>query len=218
MSRSGRCEESAVSEGGSVSDGAAAGARPAAASRHRAVALACTLFVFGMVGAAYASVPLYRLFCQVTGFGGATKVATEAPAASIARTMQIHFDSNVAPGLNVDFTPVERNMRVQVGATTLATYRVRNRTQQPQQVLASYNVTPEVTGYYFSKIQCFCFNEITLKPGEQVDLPVVFFVEPSIAEDKTLDRIGSITLSYTLFAAKQPARPVAEAGSPRPRL
>jgi cytochrome c oxidase assembly protein subunit 11 len=186
--------------------------------RHAAVALACMLFVCGMVGAAYASVPLYRLLCQVTGFGGATKVAAAAPAGTIDRTMQIRFDANVAPGLEVAFAPDESAMSVRVGETSIAHYTLRNRSAGEVKAIASYNVTPEVTGAYFSKIQCFCFNEITLKPGEVANLPVVFFVEPSIAEDKTLDRIRTITLSYTLFAARQPARPVADAGKPQPRL
>lgn len=187
-------------------------------SRHRAVALACALFVFGMVGASFAAVPLYRMFCQATGFGGATKIASASPAESTSRIMQVRFDANVAPGLDVDFHSEQADVHVKVGETKLIHYQVTNRTLQPLSIIASYNVAPEVTGSYFAKLQCFCFNQVELKPAETLDLPVVFFVDPSIEEDRALDRIGSITLSYTLFAAKQPERPVAEAGNARPRL
>lgn len=191
--------------------------RSPAARRHYGVALACGLFVLGMLGAAYASVPLYRMFCQATGYGGATTVATAAPKRVLDRTMRVMFDANIAPGLDVGFAPERPDVTVQVGAPTLIHYRVVNRTGADLPAVASYNVTPEVTGGYFSKIQCFCFNEIKLKAGEAADLPVVFFVDPAISDDASLDRVRTITLSYTLFAARQPERPVAEAARP-PRL
>lgn len=191
---------------------------PAGAARHKAVALACALFVAGMVGASYAAVPLYRMFCQATGFGGATKVAETAPAKSIDRMMQVRFDANVAPGVELAFRPEQPDVRVKVGETKLVHYQATNLSAEPLTLLASYNVAPEVTGTYFAKLQCFCFNQLTLKPHETLDLPIVFFVDPAIGDDKTLDRISSITLSYTFFAAKQPERPVAEAGGARSRL
>jgi len=158
-----------------------------------------------MVGAAYAAVPLYEMFCKVTGFGGTTQVATAAPAHSLERTIRVRFDANVAPGLAWDFAPAQREMEVRVGETALAFFRARNRSGREQSGTATYNVTPEVTGAYFSKMHCFCFEQQTLAAGEQADMPVQFFVDPSIADDASLNGVSTITLSYTFFASQPPA-------------
>jgi cytochrome c oxidase assembly protein subunit 11 len=186
--------------------------------RHLAVAFACTAFVVGMVGMAYAAVPLYQLFCRVTGFGGATWVAEAAPDRKLERTIRVRFDANVAPGLPWDFRPEQPEVEVKLGETKLVYYRAHNRSRLPTTGIASYNVTPGATGTYFAKLQCFCFEQQTLQPGESLEMPVVFFVDPALAEDGTLDRLRLITLSYTFFAAKPPASPVAAAGAVRPSL
>lgn len=187
-------------------------------ARHLAVALGCAAFVAGMVGMAYAAVPLYALFCSVTGFGGATWVAEKAPEKKLERTVRVRFDANVAPGLPWDFRPEQTEVEVELGETRLVYYRVQNRSRTATTGIASYNVTPGATGTYFAKLQCFCFTDQTLQPGESLEMPVVFFVDPTMAEDRTLDRLRTITLSYTFFAAKQPAKPVAAAGAVRPSL
>lgn len=186
--------------------------------RHLAVAFGCLAFVAGMIGMAYAAVPLYALFCRVTGFGGATWVAEKAPEQQLERTIRVRFDANVAPGLPWDFRPEQPEIEVKLGETKLVYYRVTNRSQAATTGIASYNVTPGASGTYFAKMQCFCFSNQTLQPGESLDMPVVFFVDPSLTEDRTLDRLRLITLSYTFFAAKEPASPVAAAGAVRPSL
>ncbi|MFK8252554.1 cytochrome c oxidase assembly protein [Ancylobacter terrae] len=184
------------------------------ARRHRVVALSCGLFVVAMVGAAYAAVPLYQMFCRVTGFGGATVVATALPAQPLERTVEVRFDTNVAPGLAWSFQPEVRSMTVKVGEPQLVYFRVVSRAATDTTASATYNVTPERTGPHFAKMQCFCFTEQTLKPGEALDMPVAFFVDPALAEDPELDSVGTITLSYTFFAkpsplAANPAKPAA---------
>lgn len=170
------------------------------ARRHRVVAASCVVFVAAMVGAAYAAVPLYQMFCQITGFGGATKVATSAPNQVLDREVEIRFDANVAPGLPWAFAPEVRSMKVKLGETKLAYYRVENRGAQPITASATYNVAPALAGYHFAKMQCFCFTDQTLQPGEALDMPVVFFVDPALADDRDLDGLNTITLSYTFFA------------------
>ncbi|WAC27371.1 cytochrome c oxidase assembly protein [Ancylobacter sp. SL191] len=177
---------------------------------HRIVALSCVAFVATMVGASYAAVPLYEMFCRVTGFGGATVVAAAAPAEALERTVEVRFDANVAPGLNWSFAPEMRSMQVRVGETKLAYYRVKNRGTTPVTAAATYNVTPAQSGPYFAKMQCFCFTDQTLQPGESLDMPVIFFVDPSLAEDPEMKGLKTITLSYTFFPK---AAPVA-AGKP----
>jgi cytochrome c oxidase assembly protein subunit 11 len=181
--------------------------------RHGRVAFACAGLVAAMLGASYAAVPLYDLFCRVTGYGGTTQVASAAPAAALDRTIVVRFDGNVAPGLGWRFAPETRSMTVKVGETHLALYKAKNVSDRPMTGTASYNVSPNQTGVHFSKLQCFCFTEQTLQPGEEIDMPVAFFVDPSIAENPELDKIGEITLSYTFFPVKEPksaSRSVAE--------
>jgi cytochrome c oxidase assembly protein subunit 11 len=173
--------------------------------KHRRLALACGVFVASMLGAAYAAVPLYDMFCRVTGFGGTPQIASAAPKEVLDRKILVRFDANVAPGLNWEFSPVQREMEVRVGETALAFYRAKNLSSHDQWGSATYNVTPEVTGGYFTKMHCFCFEKQSLKAGEEMDMPVQFFVDPSLVEDKTLDGVTTITLSYTFFAAEPPA-------------
>lgn len=181
-------------------------ARKPRTANHRLVAVSCAAFVAAMVGASYAAVPLYQMFCQVTGFGGATRVAEKAPEHPLERTVEIRFDANVAPGLDWSFAPEVRSVTVRVGETKMAFYRAHNRSDRPITASATYNVTPAQAGYHFAKTQCFCFTEQTLQPGETLDMPVVFFVDPAFAEDPEMVGVKTITLSYTFF---QKAAPVA---------
>lgn len=174
------------------------------ARNHRTVALSCAAFVAVMTGAAFAAVPLYQMFCQVTGFGGATRVAAAAPGAPLERMVEVRFDANTAPGLDWSFTPELRSVDVRVGETKLAYYRVHNRSSQPVTASATYNVTPTQSGYHFAKMQCFCFTDQTLQPGETLDMPVVFFVDPAFAEDPEMRGVKTITLSYTFFPKAAP--------------
>ena len=177
----------------------------------RRIALACGGLVLGMVGAAYAAVPLYELFCRVTGFGGTPRVATEESMRQSDRTIAVRFDANVAPGLNSSFGPEQSQVNVRLGETKTVFYKLKNRGDQPAVGMATYNVTPNQAGNSFAKLECFCFNEMVLQPGEEIDVPVVFFVDPAAADDPDIGRtISKITLSYTFFPAKQKAqKPVA---------
>jgi cytochrome c oxidase assembly protein subunit 11 len=163
------------------------------------VAAACAVFFVSMIGAAYASVPLYKLFCQVTGFGGTPKIATAAPEDVLAHNIKVRFDGNVNGSLPIEFGPVEREVEVKLGQTKQISFTAKNLSSRELTVKATYNVTPETAGYYFNKLQCFCFNETTLKPGETLDMPVVFFVDPTIVDDVEAAQITTITLSYTFF-------------------
>ncbi|MBS7542104.1 cytochrome c oxidase assembly protein [Ancylobacter oerskovii] len=181
------------------------------ARRHGWVAAGCVAFVALMVGAAYAAVPLYQLFCQVTGFGGTTQVAASAPAATSDREIEVRFDANVAPGLPWRFAPEQRSVTVKLGETRLIFYKVENIGPKPVTATASYNVTPGQAGYHFAKMQCFCFTDQTLQPGETLDMPVVFFVDPALAADPDATGVKTITLSYTFFAKAHVAMPDAAA-------
>ncbi len=167
--------------------------------------------VFAMVGASFAAVPLYRLFCQATGYGGTTQRADAAPDHVLDRVITVRFDANIAKTLGWDFAPEQREVRVRVGEPTQIAYRAHNKNDVSTTGSAIFNVTPEVAGGYFNKIACFCFTEQTLKAGESVDMPVLFFVDPSIADDHTLDGIDTITLSYTFYPVDKPDQPVAAA-------
>ncbi|HEY5598662.1 MAG TPA: cytochrome c oxidase assembly protein [Kiloniellales bacterium] len=156
----------------------------------------------GMVGLAFASVPLYRLFCQVTGFGGTTQVAAQAPAETIDRTVTIRFNADVDPKLPWSFQPNQRQISLRVGETGLATFTARNLTSAPVTGTAIFNVTPLKAGRYFDKVQCFCFDEQRLEAGQEVEMAVSFFVDPAIMDDRNLDEVKTITLSYTFFRAR----------------
>ena len=192
--------------------------------RHRAVALWCALVVVAMVGAAYAAVPLYRLFCQATGFDGTPRIATAPSSQVLDRRMNIRFDANVAPGLPWRFEPVRTTMSVKIGETAMAFFRATNLSDQPIRGTATYNVLPEQTAVFFNKLQCFCFTEQLLQPGETVEMPVSFFVDPQITHDKEARTATEITLSYTFFPvapkpglAERPAGKVPAAPATVPR-
>lgn len=174
-------------------------------------------FVLGgalfMLGMSFAAVPLYDMFCRMTGYGGTTQVAVKAPERVSERAFTIRFDANVNAGLNWRFEPEFTSVDVKGGEVRTMSYTVRNLGAQAVTGVASYNVTPEQTGAWFNKIACFCFNEITLQPGEARTEQVVFFVDPDISKDKSLDHIRQITLSYTFFAVKNAAKPLADASS-----
>ena len=159
---------------------------------------------FAMLGLAYASVPLYRLFCQVTGFGGTTQRADAAPAQASAQSIVVRFDANTSGKLAWGFHPVENQVTVRIGEQAMAQYRARNTSQGTLTGTAIFNVTPVAAGAYFNKIECFCFTEQTLKPGESIDMPVVFFVDPEILNDPETAHIKEITLSYTVYPVDKP--------------
>ncbi len=152
-----------------------------------------------MVGLTFASVPLYRLFCQVTGFGGTTQVAEAVPEAALEREITVRFNADTDPQLSVQFEPVERSMTLRVGEPGLAFYRATNLTDRPISTMATFNVTPLKAGRVFNKVHCFCFETQTIAAGQSVDMPVSFFVDPEIEENVNLNEVKTITLSYTLF-------------------
>ena len=168
------------------------------AVRNRNTALKAALFVLVMIGVAFASVPLYRLFCQVTGFGGTPMRADEAPGA-VAGQVGVRFDANINPALPWRFSAKQNVIRVHPGARTTIYYQAENLVARPTSGRAIFNVSPAKAGQYFSKIECFCFTEQTLRPGQKVDMPVVFFVDPKIREDESTRDIDEITLSYTFY-------------------
>jgi cytochrome c oxidase assembly protein subunit 11 len=181
------------------------GKRRTQAPHNSLVAGACALFVAAMVGAAYAAVPLYNWFCRTTGFGGTPQVASVAPAHVLGRKLKIRFDANVAGGLPWRFEPEQSSIEVQVGEVISVNYRVVNQSARETTGIASYNVSPATVGAYFSKINCFCFSEQRLKAGEKRDMTVVFFVDPTIANDSEQDNLDTITLSYTMYEVRRPA-------------
>ncbi|HXH42757.1 MAG TPA: cytochrome c oxidase assembly protein [Bradyrhizobium sp.] len=164
-----------------------------------------------MVGASYAAVPFYDWFCRATGFNGTTQVATSAPATGpIARKISVRFDSNVAPGLPWKFEPEQSEIEVNIGQVVTVFYTVTNQAARSTSAQAAYNVAPLTVGAYFQKINCFCFTEQTMGPGEKREMPVVFYVDPSLADDHENDGLSTITLSYTFYPMKDPvAKPLA---------
>jgi cytochrome c oxidase assembly protein subunit 11 len=170
----------------------------------RTVVLACVAAVIGMGAFSYAAVPLYRMFCQATGFGGTTQKASKAPDVVLDRVVTVRFDANVTPGMAWNFEPDQRTMRVKVGENVLAFYKAVNTSDRAITGAASFNVSPDVAGSYFSKIECFCFKEQTLAAGETVEMPVSFFIDPKIAEDREADGVHEITLSYTFYPVAEP--------------
>jgi cytochrome c oxidase assembly protein subunit 11 len=178
--------------------------------RHRSVALWCAAIVVAMVGAAYAAVPLYRLLCQVTGIDGTPRIASKPSATVLDRTITVRFDGNVAPGLAWEFGPVQRTLEVKIGENMLAFYRATNRSDRALVGTATFNVLPEQAGVFFNKLECFCFKEQRLEPGESAELPVSFFVDPQIVHDKDARSTTNITLSYTFYPVAAPKPGLAE--------
>ena len=172
---------------------------PRGSRRNTIFALGMAGIVAGMVGLSFAAVPLYRLFCQVTGFGGTTQVAEAAPDAVAERQFTIRFNSDVSPKLPWHFQPQVRSVEVKAGEPKLIFFEARNDGDVPTVGTATFNVTPLKAGQYFNKVQCFCFDQQPLAPGEEVQMGVSFFVDPAIMDDPGLDDVGTITLSYTFF-------------------
>jgi cytochrome c oxidase assembly protein subunit 11 len=179
--------------------------------RDMIVACCCGVFVASMVGAAYAAVPLYNWFCRTTGFAGTTQVSEQAPDTILGRKLTIRFDSNVTPGLPWKFVPEQNEVTVRIGEVKTVHYKVINQAARAITAQASYNVSPPQVGGYFAKINCFCFTQQTMKPGETREMAVVFYVDPKITEDSDQDVLNTITLSYTFFPVKEPETPVATA-------
>jgi len=188
---------------GTPAPGTPASQAKAQASRgSRRTALLMTLVPALMLGASFAAVPAYRIFCQATGFAGTPLVATEAPTHSLGQMMVVRFDANVAPGLAWNFAPETPFVHLRLGETKTVEFRVTNDSDRPAAAVAAFNVQPDLAAQYFNKLSCFCFDETVLKPHETRDLPVVFFVDPALAKDKDIRSLTSITLSYTFFASK----------------
>ena len=177
----------------------------AIASRNGRTAMLAVMLVVAMVGLAFASVPLYRIFCQVTGFGGTTQRAEAATVpGSVGKMISVRFDANTSNGLGWEFKPERHTERVAIGAREMAFYRAKNVSDVPITGTATFNVTPTQAGGYFTKIQCFCFTEQTLQPGEEMRMPVIFYVDPAILDDRDANEISEITLSYTFYPVDQP--------------
>jgi cytochrome c oxidase assembly protein subunit 11 len=181
--------------------------------RDKIVAMSCGLFVAVMVGAAYAAVPLYNWFCRVTGFNGTTQVATSAPGTVLDHKITVRFDANTGPGLPWRFEPEQKTIEVRIGEVVTVNYLVINETARPITASATYNVVPLNMGAYFQKINCFCFTEQTLKPGEKREMPVVFYIDPAIVKDADGAELNTITLSYTFYPQREPSRPVADSAT-----
>jgi cytochrome c oxidase assembly protein subunit 11 len=174
------------------------------ARANRRVALIAGGVFLAMVGMSFAAVPLYGLFCRMTGYGGTTQVATAAPKEILDQKITVRFDTNVAPGSPLVFEPDVRTKTVRIGETGLAFFKVTNPTDKPVAAVAAYNVAPEQTGLYFKKLECFCFQKREFAPGESIELPVVFFVDPEIVKNRDTDRVDQIVLSYTYFPSNAP--------------
>jgi cytochrome c oxidase assembly protein subunit 11 len=176
-------------------------------TRDAVVASICGFVVVLMVGASYAAVPFYNWFCRATGFNGTTQVATSGPAgAPLARKIAVRFDANVAGGLPWKFEPEQTEIEVNIGQVVTVFYSVTNQSARTTTGQAAYNVAPLTVGAYFQKINCFCFTEQTMAPGEKRDMPVVFYVDPALVADHENDSLNSITLSYTFYPVRDPAQ------------
>ncbi|WP_075290050.1 cytochrome c oxidase assembly protein [Pararhizobium arenae] len=172
------------------------------------IVVSCLAFVAGMTGMAYAAVPLYEMFCKVTGYNGTTKRVEQASEVILDKTIEVTFDSNTASDLPWDFKPVQRSVNPKIGETLQVEFTAKNLSSKPTTGQAVFNVTPMQAGAYFNKVQCFCFTETTLQPGEEMTMPVVFFVDPEIANAVETKGLKTLTLSYT-FYAREPSKPVA---------
>ncbi|MBB3133813.1 cytochrome c oxidase assembly protein subunit 11 [Rhizobium pisi] len=185
-----------------------AGAPKKQGRNNGAVVMMCLSFVFGMGAMSYAAVPLYRIFCQVTGYNGTTQRVDQVSSVVLDRTMRVTFDANVAPGLQWEFKPVEREVNPKIGETIKVNFIAENRSNETQRGQAVFNVTPGEAGVYFNKVQCFCFTETDLKPGEKLEMPVVFYIDPEIVKAVESKDIHTVTLSYTFYPKEGP-KPVA---------
>ena len=184
--------------------------------RDAVVAASCGLLVALMVGASYAAVPFYNWFCRTTGFAGTPQTASAGPGRTLERRLEIRFDANVTGGLPWRFEPEQTSIDVRVGEVVTVLFTAVNESARETVGQASYNVSPSTVGAYFSKINCFCFTEQRLKAGERREMPVVFFVDPTLVEDAEQAGLNTITLSYTMYPVRQPDKPVADNAAPQP--
>lgn len=182
--------------------------------RNLRVGLSMAGLALGMVGLSYAAVPLYQIFCQVTGYGGTTQRAEQTPDKVLERKIVVRFDANTGRGMGWDFKPAQRSIELKIGETALAFYEARNLTNTKLTGTATFNVTPEAAGSFFNKVECFCFTEQTLQPGERADMPVTFFIDPEMVSDREAQNIREITLSYTFFPVEEEAEVAAAAKKP----
>ena len=193
-------------------------AQPQKTQRSRRLPALLTVGVAAtMLGLSFAAVPLYRMFCAVTGYGGTTQRAHAAPAKPGERVLTVRFDSNVGGNLPWSFEPETKQITLRTGETKTVFYRVANLTDRTISATAAYNVTPDQAGSYFDKLSCFCFSEQTLGPKESAEWPVVFFLDPALEKDVAMQQVDQLTLSYTFFESKKPARS-AERTAPKSRL
>ncbi|NWJ25061.1 cytochrome c oxidase assembly protein [Rhizobium sp. RM] len=175
---------------------------------NRSILVLCLVFFFAMIGMAYAAVPLYTLFCRVTGYNGTTQRVEQYSDVILDKTINVTFDANTSNGLNWDFRPVDKMVKPKIGETVQVMFKATNRSPVPTTGTAVFNVTPMEAGAYFNKVECFCFTETTLQPGETLEMPVVFFVDPEIVNARETRNIHTLTLSYTFYPAKT-EKPVA---------
>ena len=182
-----------------MTDSAAENEQQALQRRHRRVALRAGTIAVVMLGLAFASVPLYRIFCQVTGFAGTTQRADTPSTTTIDKRLTVRFAGNVSGGLAWEFEPVARTINLKIGENRIAKYRAKNVTGRTLVGTATFNVAPDAAGAYFNKLECFCFTEQTLKPGETVEMPVSFYIDPEFAKDRATRHVEQITLSYTFY-------------------
>lgn len=175
--------------------------KPSSQQNNRKVLLALVFLVCGMVGLSFASVPLYRLFCQATGFGGTTQKAELLPEVILDRTIKVRFNADVSPSIPWRFKSEIQQMTLKLGQTGLMNYRVVNESSKPVIGTAVYNVTPDKAGLYFIKVQCFCFQEQILGAHQEVDMPVFFYIDPKMNDDPDMKDVHEITLSYSFFEA-----------------
>jgi len=187
------------------------------ARRNRNVAIVCVAAFFGLIGAAYASVPLYRAFCQATGFDGAVRRAQAAPGEVLDKTVTVRFDTNTRD-LPWDFTAEQTTQQVKIGETKLAFFKVTNHADHPVTARAIFNVVPEQAGAHFRKLQCFCFSDQTIGAGQTVEMPVLYFIDPKWADDLETRNQSQVTLSYTFYPAvdAKPAAATAQAAQAKP--
>jgi cytochrome c oxidase assembly protein subunit 11 len=184
---------------------------PSGTRRDVVVAAVCGGFVALMVGAAYAAVPFYNWFCRTTGFAGTPQISKVAPAETLARKLTVRFDANVTGGLPWKFEPEQNKIDLKIGQVATIYYRVTNEAARETTGQAAYNVSPPTVGAYFTKINCFCFTQQSMKPGESRDMAVVFYVDPKLAKDSDQDDLNTITLSYTFYPVREEEPPAPQA-------
>jgi len=186
--------------------------------RDRNIVVACIALVLGMAGLSYAAVPLYRIYCQATGYAGTTQRAAKPSETVLDRTLTVRFDANVSPDLPWRFEPLQRKLDVKVGENALAFYRATNTSDKPVTGMAVFNVAPDNAGSHFNKVQCFCFTEQRLAPGQTVDMAVSFYIDPGWVVDEDTKDFSELTLSYTFYPAQKPKEPTGKTAASGTRI